>query len=103
MVLSQLNRSVESNGSDKRPQLSHLRDSGSIEQDADIVMFLFREEYYLDQVTPTPETAATLKADKERCAGVAEVIIAKHRHGPTGTVELGFDGARTLFTDRGLS
>lgn len=100
LALSQLSRKVEER-EDKRPQLADLRESGSIEQDADIVMFCYREEYYLSQETPTPEKASEWRASMARAAGIAEVIIAKHRHGPTGTVELGFDGPRTLFTDRG--
>ncbi len=100
IALSQLNRDVERR-TDKRPQLADLRESGSIEQDADVVMFCYREEYYLAQQVPGPEDVATWNANMARAAGVAEVIIAKHRHGPTGTVELGFDGPRTLFTDRG--
>lgn len=104
MLLSQLNRKSE-DGEDNRPQLSHLRESGSIEQDADIVMLLYREEYYLSQSKPGPDAqpavVSTWSKDMERARGLAEVIIAKHRHGPTGVVELNFDGARALFMDRG--
>lgn len=100
IALSQLSRKVEERD-DKRPQLADLRESGSIEQDADIVAFCYREEYYLSRAEPKPEKLAEWNAEMARCAGVAEVIIAKHRHGPVGTVELSFDGPRTLFTDRG--
>ena len=75
---------------DKRPQLSDLRESGSIEQDADVVMFVYREEYYLKNKEPRPGTEehATWMTEMERAHGRAEVIIGKQRHGPTGTVEL---------------
>lgn len=104
LLLSQLNRKLEDRD-EKRPGLADLRESGSIEQDADIVLFIHREEYWhaKDKPGPDAEQAAIDKWQREMdaCAGKAEVIIAKHRHGPTGTVELGFDGPRTLFTDRG--
>ena len=92
LALSQLSRAVEQR-QDKRPQLSDLRDSGSIEQDADVVMFVYREEYYLER-NPDADPAAVQAA-----AGKAEVAIAKQRHGPTGTAYLKFDGALTRFTD----
>jgi replicative DNA helicase len=99
IALSQLSRQVESR-EDKRPQLSDLRESGSIEQDADVVMFVFREEYYHQMRKPTEsnrEKFAEWLAEGERVEGKAEVIIGKQRHGPTGTVELQFDAAVTRF------
>jgi replicative DNA helicase len=101
LALSQLSRQVESRD-DKRPQLSDLRESGSIEQDADVVMFVFREEYYHQMRKPTEtnrEKFAEWLAEGERVEGRAEVIIGKQRHGPTGTVELHFDGAVTRFSN----
>jgi replicative DNA helicase len=100
IALSQLSRQVESRD-DKRPQLSDLRESGSIEQDADVVLFVFREEYYLAMKEPRPGTEehAKWQADMERTVGRAEVIIGKQRHGPTGTVELQFDSSVTRFGD----
>ena len=100
MALSQLSRQVESRD-DKRPQLSDLRESGSIEQDADVVMFVFREEYYLNNRQPAPGSAehATWMADMERAHGKAEVIIGKQRHGPTGTIELAFEAEVTRFSN----
>jgi replicative DNA helicase len=99
LALSQLSRQVETR-EDKRPQLSDLRESGSIEQDADVVMFLFREEYYHQMRKPTEanrEKFAEWLAEGERVEGRAEVIIGKQRHGPTGTVDLHFDAAVTRF------
>lgn len=100
IALSQLSRQVESRD-DKRPQLSDLRESGSIEQDADIVMFVFREEYYVKNKEPKIGTAEHLKwqADMEEVFGKAEVIVAKQRHGPTGTVKLAFQSEFTRFSD----
>jgi replicative DNA helicase len=100
VALSQLSRQVE-NREDKRPQLSDLRESGSIEQDADVVIFVYREEYYLANKEPRPGTAehATWQLDMDRALGKAEVIIGKQRHGPTGTVELQFEGQFTRFSD----
>ncbi|MBX7092262.1 MAG: replicative DNA helicase [Cyclobacteriaceae bacterium] len=89
LALSQLSRGVETRGGDKRPQLSDLRESGSIEQDADIVMFLYRPEYY--KITVDEEGLPT--------QGMGEVIIAKHRNGSTGTVKLKFIGKYTKFAD----
>jgi replicative DNA helicase len=89
IALSQLSRGVETRGGDKRPQLSDLRESGSIEQDADIVMFLYRPEYY--KITVDEEGMPT--------QGMGEVIISKHRNGSTGTVKLKFIGKYTKFAD----
>jgi len=100
IALSQLSRQVESRD-DKRPQLSDLRESGSIEQDADVVMFVYREEYYLANKEPrigTPEYEKW-QLDMSLVHGKAEVIIGKQRHGPTGTVELSFEGQFTRFSD----
>jgi replicative DNA helicase len=100
IALSQLSRQVE-NRDDKHPQLSDLRESGSIEQDADVVMFVYREEYYLQNKEPkvgTPEHEKW-KLEMELAHGKAEVIIAKQRHGPTGTVKLQFEGQYTRFSD----
>src|SRR3982075_1793546 len=100
IALSQLSRQVESRD-DKRPQLSDLRESGSIEQDADVVMFVFREEYYLANKEPkmgTPEYEKW-QLDMSLVHGKAEVIIGKQRHGPTGTVELQFEASLTRFGD----
>ncbi|MCB1419058.1 MAG: replicative DNA helicase, partial [Notoacmeibacter sp.] len=100
IALSQLSRQVESRD-DKRPQLSDLRESGSIEQDADVVLFVYRDEYYLQNREPEEGTAEHQawqeKMDKVR--GKAELIIAKQRHGPTGTVDLAFEGQFTRFSD----
>ena len=98
MALSQLSRQVE-NREDKRPQLSDLRESGSIEQDADVVMFVYREEYYVTRSEPregSPEYA-TWMAKMEEVHGTAEVIIGKQRHGPTGIVKLQFQAEFTRF------
>ena len=101
IALSQLSRQVESRD-DKRPQLSDLRESGSIEQDADVVMFVFREEYYLKGKEPRPGTEEHNKwqIEMEAAHGVAELIIGKQRHGPTGAVALQFDADVTRFSDR---
>ena len=101
IALAQLSRQVE-NRDDKRPQLADLRESGSIEQDADVVMFIFREEYYKEREKPGEhDTEAMLKwqEDMTRLEGKAEVIIGKQRHGPIGTVEMAFDGRFTKFSD----
>jgi replicative DNA helicase len=102
VALSQLSRQVE-NRDDKRPQLSDLRESGSIEQDADVVMFVYREEYYLQSKMPkdgTEDFAVKMDAwqrGMDLVHGKAEVIIGKSRHGPTGTVELQFEAELTRF------
>ncbi|MDW3222234.1 MAG: replicative DNA helicase [Paracoccaceae bacterium] len=99
IALSQLSRQVE-NREDKRPQLSDLRESGSIEQDADVVMFVFREEYYKEREKPGDhdlEAMAKWQEEMERLHGRAEVVIGKQRHGPIGTVELSFEGRFTRF------
>jgi replicative DNA helicase len=100
VALSQLSRQVE-NRDDKRPQLSDLRESGSIEQDADVVMFVYREEYYLRNREPRPGTEEHFKwqAEMDAAHGKAEVIIGKQRHGPTGSVQLHFEGEFTRFAD----
>ena len=100
IALSQLSRQVESR-EDKRPQLSDLRESGSIEQDADVVMFVFREEYYVERAKPSEGTAEfqTWFEKMQQVAGKAEVIIGKQRHGPVGTVTLAFEGSFTRFSD----
>ncbi|OYV59409.1 MAG: replicative DNA helicase, partial [Acidocella sp. 21-58-7] len=108
LALSQLSRAVEAR-EDKRPQLSDLRESGTIEQDADMVMFIYRDEYYLQQ--KEPKIAAYDKDDKYRDAmekwqsdmsnayNKAELILAKQRHGPTGKIDLFFEGEFTRFAD----
>ena len=98
VALSQLSRAVESRD-DKRPQLSDLRESGSIEQEADVVMFVYREEYYLSRMEPEAGSPAHVEWFKkaENAHGKAEVIIGKQRHGPIGTVELSFEGRFTRF------
>ncbi len=108
MALSQLSRAVEMR-EDKKPQLADLRESGSIEQDADVVMFVYREEYYHARSEPTrradePEEKFNTRHQRwmergEEIRNIAEVIIAKQRHGPIGTVELHFDGPFTRFSD----
>ena len=108
IALSQLSRAVESR-EDKRPQLSDLRESGSIEQDADMVMFVYRDEYYLAQRQPkelTYENSEKFSGalekwqkDMEDAHNKAELIIAKQRHGPTGTIKLFFEGEFTRFGD----
>lgn len=100
IALSQLSRAVEQR-EDKRPQLADLRESGSIEQDADIVMFVFREEYYLGRMEPRPDTPehAGWMEKMEKAHGLAEVIVAKHRNGPIGNVTLQFKGEHTRFSD----
>ena len=101
IALSQLSRAVESRD-DKRPQLSDLRESGSIEQDADVVMFVYRGEYYKEREKPAEhnlEAMAKWQEDMEALHGKAEVIIGKQRHGPIGDVPLAFEGEFTRFSD----
>ena len=108
IALSQLSRSVESRD-DKRPQLADLRESGSIEQDADMVMFIYRDEYYLQQREPKitafdrddkyQEAMEKWKADMQTVYQKAELILAKQRHGPTGKIDLFFEGEFTRFAD----
>jgi replicative DNA helicase len=100
LALSQLSRQVESRD-DKRPVLADLRESGSIEQDADVVLFVFREEYYLKNKEPRAGTDEHFKwqTDMEAVHGKADLIIEKQRHGPTGTVKLQFRGDVTRFSD----
>jgi replicative DNA helicase len=100
LALSQLSRAVEQR-EDKRPQLSDLRESGSIEQDADIVLFVYREDYYLAAKQPAddhPDFAAW-QEQMGRAYGKAEVIVAKQRHGATGKVRVKFDSRITKFSD----
>ena len=98
IALSQLSRQVEQR-EDKRPQLSDLRESGSIEQDADCVMFVYRESYYLGRAEPREGTEEHLQwqQDMDRLQGQAEVVIGKQRHGPIGIVKLAFDAETVRF------
>lgn len=100
IALSQLSRQVEARD-DKRPQLADLRESGSIEQDADVVMFVYREEYYLERAMPKEgsEEFFAWQAEMDRAMGKAEIIIAKQRHGPTGVVPVAFQREFTRFSD----
>jgi replicative DNA helicase len=100
IALSQLSRAVEQR-EDKRPQLSDLRESGSIEQDADVVMFVFREEYYVERAKPSESDPkfAEWMAKMDAVHGRAEVIIGKQRHGPVGTVSLSFESQYTRFSN----
>ncbi len=100
VALSQLSRAVEQRD-DKRPQLADLRESGSIEQDSDVVMFIFREEYYVRRREPKEGTDEHRKWQDEmsKVYNLAELIIAKQRHGPIGKVLLHFDGSTTKFSD----
>jgi len=98
LALSQLSRAVEQRD-DKKPQLADLRESGSIEQDADVVMFVYREAYYLERKEPRPATVehAEWQAKMNEVANLAEIIIGKQRHGPTGNVMLEFEAMFTRF------
>ena len=109
IALSQLSRQTEQRD-DKRPQLSDLRESGSIEQDADVVMFIYREEYYLMREKPSQRAnekdddfvrrqARYGERQEDESRNKAEIIIAKQRHGPIGVVELAFRGEFTRFSD----
>lgn len=100
IALSQLNRGIESR-ENKRPLLSDLRESGTIEQDADMVTFVYRPEYYHDQQQPDPGTAEHIDwlAEGEKLFGMAEFIIGKQRHGPTGIINLKFEAQITKFSD----
>lgn len=101
IALSQLSRQVESRD-DKRPQLADLRESGSIEQDADVVMFVYREAYYAQKDKPDEENFAEIEQWQEKMAAIynrAEIIIGKQRHGPTGTVDVFFEPEFTIFRD----
>ncbi|MFN2472941.1 MAG: replicative DNA helicase [Sphingomicrobium sp.] len=100
LALSQLSRAVEQR-EDKRPQLSDLRESGSIEQDADIVLFIYREDYYLTARQPADDhpDAQQWREEMERVYGQAELIVAKQRHGATGKVRMRFDSRVTKFSD----
>jgi replicative DNA helicase len=108
VALSQLSRAVESR-EDKRPQLSDLRESGSIEQDADIVMFIYRDEYYHNFKRPAEPTESSSEEEKQKASewleqeqrilGRAQIIVAKQRHGRTDTVSVRFDGETTKFSD----
>jgi replicative DNA helicase len=90
---AQLSRGTEGRGKSHRPQLSDLRESGSIEQDADIVMMLYRPDYYSGEKDDDGSDDGASAAE----ANIAEVIVAKNRHGETGTVQFAFDGEHTLF------
>jgi len=106
LACAQLSRAVEQR-EDKRPMLADLRESGSIEQDADVVMFIYREEYYLSRAQPTHRPDETEEKYNDRYErwqkrfnevfGLGEVIIAKQRHGPIGTIKLAFDAETTKF------
>ena len=100
LALSQLSRAVESRDI-KKPQLSDLRESGSIEQDADVVMFVYREAYYLEKLEPRPATVehAEWQSKMNEISTLAEIIIGKQRHGPTGNIMLEFEAMFTKFKD----
>ncbi len=104
LALSQLSRAVEQRDQ-KKPQLSDLRESGSIEQDADVVMFVYREAYYLEKQEPRPATVehAEWQAKMNDVSNLAEIIIGKQRHGPTGNIMLEFEAMFTKFKDTQIS
>ena len=101
LALSQLSRAVEQRD-DKVPQLSDLRESGSIEQDADVVMFVYREQYYLERKQPKLGSIehAEWQSKMNDINGLADIIIGKQRHGPTGNIHVEFEGMYTKFKDR---
>jgi len=98
LALSQLSRAVEQRD-DKKPQLADLRDSGTIEQDADVVMFVFREAYYLERKEPALGSVehAEWQQKMDEISRLAEIIISKQRHGPTGKIEVEFEAMYTKF------
>ena len=100
LALSQLSRAVEQRD-DKQPQLADLRESGSIEQDADVVMFVYREEYYLERKQPKLGSIehAEWQSKMNDVNGLADIILGKQRHGPTGTIKVEFEGIYTKFKD----
>ena len=100
LALSQLSRAVEQRD-DKLPQLSDLRESGSIEQDADVVLFVFREQYYLEKKQPKLGSIehAEWQSKMNDINGLADIIIGKQRHGPTGNIQVEFEGIYTKFKD----
>ena len=101
IALSQLSRQVEQR-EDKRPQLSDLRESGSIEQDADVVMFVYREEYYVERLKPDESDQVKFQewmGKMQAIAGKAEVILGKSRHSAVGTAQLAWEGQFTRFSD----
>jgi replicative DNA helicase len=102
LALSQLSRAVEQRD-DKQPQLADLRESGSIEQDADVVMFVYREAYYLERKQPKLNSIehAEWQSKMNDVNGLADIILGKQRHGPTGTVKVEFEGIYTKFKDLG--
>ena len=100
LALSQLSRAVEQRD-DKKPQLADLRESGTIEQDSDVVMFIYRAAYYLIRKKPddTSDKIGEWQEQMAECINQAEVLIAKQRHGPVGTVKLHYDERWTLFSN----
>ena len=100
LALSQLSRAVEQRD-DKQPQLADLRESGSIEQDADVVMFVYREAYYLERKKPKEGSIeyAEWQSKMNDVYGLADIILGKQRHGPTGTIKVEFEGIYTRFKD----
>ena len=100
LALSQLSRAVEQRD-DKKPQLADLRESGSIEQDADVVMFVYREAYYLENQEPTVGSIehAEWQQKMNEISSLAEIMIGKQRHGPTGNIKVEFEAMYTKFKD----